>query len=103
MHLKNMKRGLLIILTFLLLISTVSALQVEYRPIQDEVLPGNSATYTIKIINNEPATLTTTIKSADLNWLIDQEIKNFTVAPGETKEHVVGFKPLSERIKPGNY
>ncbi|GEM_PF-2694740 len=99
-----MKRGLLVLFIFLLTLTTVYAVEVTYSPLQDEALPGESVTYLLHVNNNEANALTIKLRSADLSWLLDQEDNQFTVAPGETKEYPLTFKPLSkEKIAPGTY
>ena len=99
-----MKRGLLFLLIFLLTIASVSAVEVSYSLVQDEALPGNEVTYNIHVNNNEGSTLLVNFRAADLNWLLTSGEGRITVEPGQTKDRMVTFTPLSrERIPPGNY
>ena len=99
-----MKRGLLFLLIFSLTIASVSAVEVSYSLVQDEALPGNEVTYNIHVNNNEGSTLLVNFRAADLNWLLTSGEGRITVEPGQTKDRMVTFTPLSrERIPPGNY
>ena len=97
-----MKRGLLILSIFLLLSSSALAFQAEYEPIQNEALPGESVSYILHINNNENEDQTVTIKSVDLNWILDNENFKFNMDAGEKRDVTVSFKPLGS-LKPGRY
>ncbi len=99
-----MKRGLIVLLIFLLTITSVSALEVTYDVVQGEALPGNSVAYTLHLNNNEASTLDIKLRATDLNWLLDQDGDEFSIGPGQSKSYELTFRPLSrEDIAPGNY
>jgi len=99
-----MKRGLLVLITFLLTIASVSALEVTYDNVQSESLPGDKISYLLHLKNNEDSSLELKFRSPDLNWLLDQEGMKLTIAPGQTKDYSISFKPLSgNKILAGNY
>ncbi len=99
-----MKRGLIFLILFLLIINLVSAIEVDYTSIQSEALPGDPVKYVLHVKNNEPSTLEVSVKSPDLNWLINKEFQNVTITPGQTQDFPVSFSPLSkEKIPAGRY
>ena len=97
-----MKRGLILLLVFLLSMSLVSAFQAEYEPVQSEALPGGGVSYTLHLQNNEQESHTALIKSVDLNWLLEQDEIRVEVPSGEKKDVTLTFKPLG-KISPGRY
>lgn len=97
-----MKRGLILVLVFLLSISLALAFQAEYEPLQNEALPGDSVSYVLHLNNNEENHYTAVIKSADINWLMDQDPQGHIVRSGDKKDVTLTFRPLGS-IPPGMY
>lgn len=99
-----MKKSVILILIFLLTITSVSALEIDYKSYQDQALPGDPVSYNLEIHNNEASTISLRLRSVDLNWILDQSEEIIMVAPGQTKNYKVSFEPLSgEKITPGHY
>ncbi len=99
-----MKRGLIFLAFFLIVVSAVSALEFRHEVIQGQALPGEGVSYSLIFNNNEDIALTITLRSVDLNWVINEDGERFTIMPGESRTADVSFEPLAEnRIKPGNY
>jgi|SRR3989344_1395650 len=97
-----MKRGLILVLVFLLSISSVLAFQAEYEPLQNEALPGDSVSYVLHLNNNEENHYTAVIKSTDINWLMDKDPQKYVVRSGDKKDVTLLFNPLGS-IPPGRY
>src|SRR3989338_8752070 len=100
-----MKKSFLFTLLFVLILlsTSVLALRVSYDSIQEEVLPVQSSSYTIHLINDDNEDYTVTIKSIDLAWQMDKDSTNHEVKAGQTKDVEVVFQPLSANPKPGIY
>ncbi len=94
------------VIAFLLLmvmITSVSALQLTYEPVRDDVLPGGSAVYTVHMRNEDPMSISVTIKSLDLAWTMDKDAEKYTIDAGQTRDAVVTYTPVSQNVKPGSY
>lgn len=98
-----MKRGLILLLILAILAINAFALDVTYTPVQDQVLPGQQAKYTLKLINNENHALTATIKSIDLNWELENDGAKILLGTGESVDFNAVYTPISKDMKPGRY
>ncbi len=84
-----------ILLALFLSTTTVLALRVSYDSVQEEVLPGQSAIYTIHLTNDDPAPTTVTIKSLDLAWQMDKDSTSYDLSADTTRDVLVTYSPLS--------
>ncbi|MEK6947711.1 MAG: hypothetical protein AABX19_00555 [Nanoarchaeota archaeon] len=97
-----MKRGLIILVIFLLSLAAVSALQAEYEPIQNEALPGDSVSYLLHLNNNEESSVSVSIRSLEPSWSMTPETQTITLRSGEKKDVTLSFAPLG-KLPPGTY
>ncbi|MBI5392220.1 hypothetical protein HZB00_04425 [Candidatus Woesearchaeota archaeon] len=99
------KRGIiqLVLLVFLLSLSTVSALQVSLTPVQSEVLPGQGPTYIIHLINDDSFSQYVTIKTIDLVWMMDKDNTQYIVDAGQTRDVTISYTPRDLSLEPGLY
>lgn len=99
-----MKKRLVLnaIIMFLFTLSIVHAVDVTYTVVQGDVLPGESPQFLISVLNNEKDPITITLRSVDLNWILDQENQRFTIPKNSKKDITVTYKPFSA-ISPGSY
>ncbi len=95
-----------ILLIFILLLSSVvmaSDFSVSISPIKGSVFKGESASFLIKITNNANQGDNFQIKSADLNWIVDDSsIKSLSIGGKKTMSATIMFNPMSD-LKPANY
>lgn len=99
-----MKKSFLILLLLTLLLSTQAfALRVSYDSIQEEVLPGQAASYTVHLTNDDDQDVTVTIKSIDLAWQMDKDSTSYEVDAGETYDVVVTYTSINPTPAPTRY
>lgn len=99
-----MKKGVIFLVLFtLFLISSVTAIQVAYDAVKEEVLPGQSAVYTIHLHNEDPLSVMVTIKSIDLAWTMDHDAEKYVIEPGTTRDVTVTYTPINQKNQPGSY
>ena len=99
-----MKKGLIVLVLFILCFSTTAlALQITYDSIQEEVLPGQSAKYLIHLTNNADEKVTVTIKTVDIIWGMDKDSTRYDLNPRETRAIEVTYAPFTEKITPKLY
>jgi len=91
-----------LLVIFLVSLHHANAITITYDAIQKDVLPGQDPTFIIIIDNNEDRSTSATLKSVDLNWLLDQENQKFIVNKNSKREVRVIYKPIGE-VSPGSY
>lgn len=98
-----MKKGVLILLALILFSTSAFALQVSFDATQGEVLPGQAASYTIHLTNDEEIPRNIRIKTIDLGWDMDKDNTGYDVSPGETVDVDVVYTPINENMESGLY
>lgn len=99
-----MKRGLLFLSVFFILMSSVYALEIDHEIVQGEALPGNEVSHKLFLRNNEQIRLDIELSSPDLNWILDKEDYKISLDPDESRTIELSFKPLAEeKAIPGHY
>lgn len=91
-----MKRGLIFILVLILFCSVATAVNVEIDAVTNHVLKGQNATFLITIDNDAFESKLFTIKSIDLNWMLQDSpvVKHLS---GKSKDsYEVTFVPLKD-------
>lgn len=98
-------RGYILLLALVLssiLVTAVQPLEVTVLPDLQEIVSGENANFIATIYNNKNENIEVTIKSLDLNWILEQDLERFTVPKKSSREIQLNYKPLGES-KPGKY
>lgn len=98
-------RGYILLLALVLsatLVIAAQPLEVTVLPDLQEIVSGENANFIATIYNNKNENIEVTIKSLDLNWILEQDLERFTVPKKSSREIQLNYKPLGER-KSGKY
>src|SRR3989344_125241 len=93
----------LFFITLLVLLPSISAIQVGYTAVKPHVFQGEELQYIIRILNDEGSEKTVTIRSIDLNWLLKGDRLYATIKPYEEKEILITYEPIGKGLQQGRY
>ncbi len=92
-------RGYILLLTLVLsatLVIAAQPLEVTVSPDNQEIVSGENANFVATIYNNKNENVEVTIKSLDLNWILEQDLERYTITKKSNREIQLNYKPLGE-------